>query len=262
MKSLIGINRKFMDITPRDLVDCVLNSKHIKGFEVFLNVESGFEVEYLYNLLYEVKKNNLILQVHSDIDVDYETQLDFLKQLEQCSNYLGEPIVVTFHSIYDEDMKESLRKTAEYLGNLINNIDNTKLMLCLENLNSTKDKIRLGKNEIREILLNNENLYFSYSIGHAIVNYESVIDFDNYMFKEIRNVLLHTCDKTGEDHKPIYKDDLHWNEVIKALTFLTYNNYQFNVVYDYDLYSCKGTSLEEKLEDFIASVDLVSERYS
>ena len=159
MKSLISINRKFMDLNIRDLVDSVLRSKYIKGFELFLNAESGFEIEYLYNLLYEVKRNNLILQVHSDINVDYETQLDFLKQLEQCSNYLGEQLVVVFHSIYDEDINESLRKTAEYLGNLINNVDNSKLAICLENLNSTKDKIRLGKNEIREILSRDKNSF-------------------------------------------------------------------------------------------------------
>ena len=262
MKSLISINRKFMDITPRELVDHILHSKYIKGFEIFLNAESGFELEYLYNLLYEVKKNNLILQVHSDINVDYETQLDFLKQLEQCSTYLGEQLVVVFHSIYDEDITESLRKTSEYLGNLVNNIDNSKLVLCLENLNSTKDKIRLGKNEIRELLLNNENLYFSYDIGHAIVSYESLIDFDNYMFKEVRNVHIHTCDRAGDDHKPIYKDDLHWNDIIKGLTYLIYNNYQYNVVYEYDLYSCRGSTLEEKLEDYIESADMVSERYN
>ena len=80
------------------------------------------------------KRNNLILQVHGNVLLDFDKQLKYIKKLENYSDILGYQIVLTLHTIYDENINVSLTKTLEYISNLINSIDNNKVIICLENL--------------------------------------------------------------------------------------------------------------------------------
>ena len=260
MKSLISINSKFMSITPKDLVELILESKYTKGVEANINVNDKTALKYLEDLVFELKKNNLILQIHGDIELEYDKQIEYLKILEKYSDYLDMPIVLTFHTIYDEDSNKALKKTIEYISKLISNIDNNKIIICLENLNDIRGFIRLGREEIRTTILNDEMLYFTYDIGHEISDYGNITDLDQYMIEDIRNVHIHSIDK-GIDHMPIYKNDIHWNEIIKGLIFLNINNYKYNIVYEYALEYCSGNTIEEKINDYLKSIDYVSERY-
>lgn len=61
---------------------------------------------------------------------------------------------------------------------------------------------------------------------------------------------------------PIYKNDKHWNEIIKGLTFLIINDYKYNIVYEYGLEYCNGETIEEKIIDYLKSIDIVSEKYN
>ena len=64
----------------------------------------------------------------------------------------------------------------------------------------------------------------------------------------------------GFDHKPIYKNDKYWNELIKGLIFLKINNYEHGIVFEYDLYACYGNDLKEKIVSYAKSIDYVAER--
>ena len=185
-----------------------------------------------------------------------------MKKLESYSDYLGFPIVVTFHTIYDEDNNMSLKKTIDYISNIISSINNEKIIISLENLNDIKGFIRLGKDEIRRAVLNDEKLYFTYDIGHEIANYNLDINLDEYMINDIRNVHIHSYDDKGLDHMPIYKNDNHINEIIKSILFLVANNYKYNIVYEYGLEYCKGNTVEEKIKDYLNSIDFISEKYN
>ena len=262
MKSLISINYKFMSISPKDINEMINNSKYTKGVEANIDYNKKGEVEYLDNLVFELKRNNLILQIHGDVSLDYDKQIEYLKKLEGYSDYLGYPIVVTLHTIYDEDMHASLKKTLEYISNLIKNIDSTKVIICLENLNDARGFIRLDKHDIRETVLNDEKLYFTYDIGHEIADYGKITDLDVYMIDEIRNVHIHSNDNRGNDHMPIYKKDVHWNEIMKGIEFLIINKYKYNIVYEYALENCNGETIEEKITDYLNSIDMISEKYN
>lgn len=262
MNSLISINSKFMSVSPNELVKMILDSKHTKGFEVFFDCDSDIEMKYLDDLMYEIGKNNLILQVHCNSEVSLDKQLDYLKKIESYSDYLGCKLVVTFHSIYDEDKEESSKKTVEYLSSIINGVDNDKLIICLENLNNSIRTDRLEKEYITPIVLNDERLYFTYDIGHEIVEYGNITNINEYMIDEIRNVHLHTSDGKGISHLPIYKNDINWNNVIKGLVFLINNKYEYSIVYEYDLFFCKGETIKEKIIDYLTSIDFVSEHYN
>ena len=261
MKSLMSVNSKFMLLNPSELVKLILNSKYTKGIEMYINIDSEFHQKYLDDLVFEIKKYNLILQIHGDVEIDFDKQLEYMKKLEKYSDYLGYPIVVTLHTIYDENKEKSLIKTREYIGNLINNINNNKLIIALENLNDARGYTRLGKEEIETTILNNDNLFFTYDIGHEIANYGKITNVNDYLIEEIRNVHIHSNNNQGNDHWPIYKDDSHWNEIIKGLIYLINNKYQYNIVYEYALEYCRGETTKEKIIDYLTSIDFVSERY-
>ena len=261
MNSLISINHKFMDVTPKRLVELIKNSKSVKGVEVSVKIDSPYELKYLDDLVFELKKNKLILQIHGDIENDMSKQLEYMKKLEGYSDYLDMPIVVTFHTIYNDNKEVSLEKTIDYISNLINKVDNDKLIICLENLNDIRGYARVGKDEIRDIILNDEKLYFTYDIGHELYDNGNITSLDEYVKDDIRNIHIHSNDNKGNDHIPIYKNDIHWNEIMKALEYLINIKYKYNIVYEYDLYCCKGDKLEDQIIDYLNSIDLISEKY-
>ena len=261
MKSIISINKKFMSISPKELCEIIVSHKSTKGIEISVDYNSLEELKYLNDLVYEIKKHDLILQVHGEINVEKDIQLSFIKKLESYSDYLGYPIVFTLHTIFDNDPDISLKKTAEYISSIINEIDNNKIIVCLENLNDIRGAKRLDKDNIKSIVLNDEKLFFTYDIGHDISNFGEVTNIDGYMFEDIRNVHLHTISNSLNDHMPIYKNDPNWTKIIKALEFLIINKYKYNIVYEYGLELCRGNNIYEKLDDYLNSIDFVSEKY-
>ena len=262
MKSIISINKKFMDINPKKLCEIIVNHKYTKGVEIYIENNNEDELKYLSDLVYELKRNDLILQVHGEVLLDLDIQLEFIKKLENYSDYLGYPIVFTLHTIYDQNPDVSVDKTIEYIQNIINNIDTNKIIVCLENLNDIRGYKRLNKENIKPIILNDEKLYFTYDIGHDISNYGDITNIDGYMFEDIRNIHLHSFNPSLNDHMPIYKNDPNWNLIIKALEFLIINKYEYNIVYEYGLEHCYGNDIYEKLDDYLNSIDLVSEKYN
>ena len=261
MNSLISVNNKFMGLNPKELVKLITSSKYTKGLEIYIEYNSDFEKEYLDKLVFEIKRNNLILQVHANVCMDIDKQLEYMKLLEQYSTILEYPIVVTFHTIFDDDKDLSISKTIDYLSRITNNVNNDKLIICLENLNNIRGYIRLGKDEIKNTILNDEKLFFTYDIGHELFDCGNLINLDNFYIDDIRNIHIHTFNK-GKDHIPIYKNDIHWNELMKVLTFLVHNNYKYNIVYEYALDYCFGETIEEKIKDYLNSIDYVSEKYN
>ena len=261
MKSIISINNKFMEISPKKLVELIKGSKYTKGVEIYVNIDSDFELKYLDDLVFELKNNDLILQIHGNIELEMNSQINYLKKIESYSDYLGYPITLTLHTIYDEDQKVSLEKTTNYMCELFEYIDSSKFIFCIENLNDIKDLDRLNKSDIEPLVLNDERIYFTYDMGHEIADYGSITDLDIYMIDEIRNVHIHTNDGINNDHIPIYRNDKNWDKIIKSLTFLIVNHYKYNIVYEYGLDFCSGNTVEEKIKDYLFSIDLVSEKY-
>ena len=262
MKSLISINRKFMDINLKDFIELINNSKYTKGVELYIDIHNDDEIKYLNDLIYELKKYNLILQIHGNSELDIKEQIKFLKLLENISDYLEQKIVVTLHSIYNENKELSLILTKEYISKVANSVDNEKVVICLENLNDVPGYDKLEKEYIRDYLVKNKEVYFTYDIGHEIADYGNITNLDNDFIKDIRNIHIHTNDGKGNDHQPIYLNDSNWNKVVKGIVFLINNNYQYNIVYEYDLYACHGETKVDKVKDYLSSIDLVSEHYN
>ena len=192
MKSLISVNSKFMKLSPNELTNIIIKSKYTKGIEIYIDYNNKEEKDYLQHLIYEIKRKDLVLQIHGEITLDLNTQIEYLKQLEKYADYLGYPIIITFHTIYNEDYDVSINNTIEYLNNVFKEIDSNKVIISLENLNSLRNLNRLNKEMIRPMILNDEKLFFTYDIGHEIIDYDEITNLDNFMIEDIRNVHLHT----------------------------------------------------------------------
>lgn len=266
MKSIISINKKFMSYTPYELVKFVkINSKHIDGFEIYIDYKNKQELQYLQELSNICKKEKLYFQVHSDSSLTVEEQIEFIKVLENISDFLGYKINMVIHSVQALTSEESYRLTVDYITKISNTIDHSKIIISLENLNDIKDDDRLNIKDILPIIFNNENLFLTYDIGHDIVDYNNVTSLKQELIQYISNVHIHSTSyeiySGGFDHKPIFKDDKNWNTIIKAILYLKHNGYDNSVVFEYDLLVCPGNTIEEKLISYCKSIDYVSERF-
>lgn len=267
MSSLISVSGKYMEIKPNELVNLINKSEYTKGLEIYIDMSDdnpyglsvNEELDYLDKLVFELKKNNLIMQIHGEIELDMDKQLNYLKKLENYSDYLGYPIVVTMHTKLEEDQDKALNDTKNYIEELLTHIDSNKIIICVENLNDMYGIDRLEKELIEPLVLNNEKVFFTYDIGHVIIDFDDFTNLDKYMIDKIKNVHLHSFDLAIRDHMPIYKNDKYWNTIIKAVTYLKTIHYKYNVVFEYDLYRCYGDTIKEKIEDYLKSIDLVSE---
>ena len=261
MISLISVNKKFMDVSPKELVEMISSSEHVKGIEFCVSDFNQLEEKYLDDIVFELKKHNLILQVHGSSLYSLEKQYDFLKKMEYYANYLEQQIVLTMHPLYDEDKNISQVKTSLYFDEVIKHANNEKVVICIENLNDIPNYDRLEKESIKPIVLNNEKLFFTYDIGHEIMDYGNITNLDSYVISKIKNVHLHSHDVIGNDHLPIYENDKYFSEILKAILFLINNKYCNAIVFEYNIFACRGNTIKEKVQDFLDSVDFVALHY-
>lgn len=267
MKSIISINRKFMVYTPYELINLIKqNSNYVDGFEISINYHNEEEIDYLKELANYCKINNMHFQVHGNSSLPIEEQINYLKLLESISDYLEYKINVVLHSIKAISNEESINLTREYLTEIVNNIDNSKVIISLENLNDINEEDRLNLKDIMPIVANDERIFLTYDIGHEISDFNEEVGFDSSLIPLLSNVHIHTLSHNlyhgGFDHNPIFKNDINWNILLKAILFLKNNNYDKSIVFEYDLNICPGDTIEEKIISYCKSIDFVSERFN
>lgn len=264
MKCLMSINHKFMEYSPRELINIIKsNSNYVDGFEIFIDIFDENQVKYLKNISFECKKNNLHLQVHGNSNLDIETQKIYFDMINELSDYLEYKINIVIHPLTDHTKEDSINKTTKYVNDLIEIANLNKVIISLENLNDIDTEDRLSKSEVIPIVANNDNLYFTYDIGHELADYGNLININSSLIPLMSNVHIHTMNfnySFGFDHKPIYKDDQYWNKIIKGLIFLKSNNYDKSIVFEYDLYACYGDNLTEKIISYAQSIDYIAQR--
>ena len=264
MISVISINRKFLPLPAKELINKIVQSRFTKGLEISCDPNEEAMINYMDELVEGCKENNLLFQVHGDSSLDMDTQKKFLDLLTRYSDYLGYPINVVMHTLTRETKEESLHDSQEYFGELLEYIDTNKIRLSIENLNDAFNLMRLDKDEMLPIIYNDNRLYMTYDIGHEIADYGQITNIDEEEVKRISNVHIHSIDPTwddGWDHKPIDDESDDFGPVLKGILFLKHIKYDGPVVFEYDAYLCKGDNMSEKTDDYIASIDDTSEHF-
>lgn len=265
MIGIISINKKFMEFKPNELIDIIKeNSKYVCGLEIFINHKDKNQIDYMFELAYLCKKNNLQFQVHGDSNLTIEEQKMFLNNIEKISDIVEYPINVVIHPKSMSVKNESVIETIKYTDELISIINLNKIKISLENLNDFDENDRLNKEDISSIVLNNEKLFMTYDIGHELIENGKIIDLNKLLISRLSNIHIHTYNKVysgGYDHKPIYKNDEHWNLIIKSIEFLKVIKYEGPIVFEYDLYMCNGSTTKDKIISYCNSIDYVCERF-
>jgi sugar phosphate isomerase/epimerase len=262
MISVISLNEKFKSITPNAMIKKLVESKYTKGVEICASPNDEEMLAYMDELVKECKENNILFQVHGDSSLDLETQLKYLERIAEYSDYLGYTINVVLHSVLRDDNETSLHDSQEYFDEILKIIDRKKIRISVENLNDAVGYIRLNKDEMKPILYNDARLYMTYDIGHEIADFGNITDIDPEFIKRLSNVHLHEISdryKIQSEHLPIYDTSKDFEQVLKGILFLKKIKYEGPVVFEYDLYACKGETIEEKVDEYIHSIDSTSE---
>ena len=264
MISVISINKKFQTMEPKRLIEKLVNSKHTKGLEITVDPDDDFMMNYMEQLVNLCKENNIRFQVHGNSELDLDKQKEFYDLLSRYSDFLGYPINVVMHSLTRDTTEEEVSATQEYFSELLKVIDINKTVISVENLNDADGLIRLDKTEMIPILYNDERLCMTYDIGHELADYGNITDLNPLFINRITNIHLHARTKfyeDGYDHKPIDVNADTFQDVLKGILYLKHLSYDGPVTYEYDVYLCDGESLEEKVDNYIKSIDEATEHF-
>lgn len=166
-------------------------------------------------------------------------------------------IDIVFHPLSCDTIDESIKETDIYFSKILNYVyeNNYKINISLENLNSMIDCVRLSKDYLTSVLYNNMDLYFTYDIGHEIMEYGKLIDLDNVFIERLRNVHFHTFNNAF-DHLAVDYHEYNKDGWVKALLYLKSLDFNGNLVLEYDFYTL-GNSYDERFNNYLNCAKLI-----
>lgn len=232
----------------------------VKGFEILFNYNNKEEVDYVTKFVYLCSKSGYKIQFHSDTNDDTATQIEYLNFINTFKEYYeGKRFIVVYHSCRGQDLDEVVSKTSVFISDLLNHIylNRLNIIISLENLDDKKDFVRLDKQEIKEILYNNEDLNFTYDVCHEFVEYGSITNVDYVLEKKINNIHLHTYDNYSM-HVPITPSDPNKLRWVKAMTYLRLIDYRGAVCLEYDYNLLEGKTFSEKIHNYVVSAEYIN----
>ena len=229
VKKIISANYKFMCLSPEELLDLIV--EYADGLELAVDHRKPYELNYLERL-----------------------QRHFLDLLSGYADKIGQ-ILVTLHPIYDPDIEESQRLTEEYFRQAVDHVRGTNVKILIENLNDDMEtnQRRLKLGEIAHIQEGIPGLDYTYDLGHVIADGASALeDFaDGIRLKDaIVNAHIHTT-VDGIDHQPFYDGD---KNIALTAQVLPYLNRLESVVFEYNLYKCRGETIKDRIIDYLQSM--------
>ena len=250
MNLVLYLDSKSFCLSPDYMVKAIKDT-HIKGFEVSIDIYNDDDKIYLETLARLCKENNLILQIHAHITDDIETQLDYYGNI---ANIYGKLNILN-HPISSDNIYLSQEKTNKMFSKILYYIKAKKynIEFSVENLSSRKGSVRLSKNMLLPILVNNEDLKFTYNIGNEFRDFNKINDVNPLFINRMNNVHIYSFDYKNI-HKPIVKEDLTSTTILKELMHLKNTLFDGTLVLDYD-FDLLGMTSTEKIENYISNAE-------
>ena len=250
MNIVLYLDSKSFCLSPDYMVKSIKDT-HIKGFEVSIDINSDEDKIYLETLARLCKENDLILQIHARMNDDVETQLDYFGNIAKIYGKLN----ILNHPISSDNIYLSQEKTNKMFAKILYYIKVKKydIEFGVENLASRKGSVRLSKNMLLPILVNNEDLKFTYNIGNEFRDFNKVNDVNPLFLNRMNNIHIYSFDYKNI-HKPIIKDELASTNILKELMNLKSTLFDGTLVLDYD-FDLLGMTASEKLENYIANAE-------
>ena len=250
MKLLLSINNKIFDQTPDTLIKRIEDVKEISGFEVYIDMTKDSEREYLRRLAHLCNERNLVLQIHACLinNDEIEDHINYYYEIETIYN---KPINVVNHPLESDNIYLAQEKTNIFFSKILNYIYEHKyrINLSIENINSMRHRMRLSKDYLIPILSNNQDSFFTYDVGHEIMEYGNLVDLSEIFIDRIINVHLHTF-TAEQEHLPIKKDSPNKLMWVKAINYLREIGYDGVITLEYDMNKI-GNNFDEKINGFI-----------
>ena len=122
--------------------------------------------------------------------------------------------------------------------------------LSIENLNDIKEVKRLKKEDITDILNQNQKLKFTYDIGHELVDKKEAKIEQNILIERINNIHIHTHIEQ-QDHYPLTKNKKDKEITTQIIEKIKRQNNNISVVMEYALDYIEGKTFEEKIKNYI-----------
>jgi len=259
MKILLGLNFDFFDESPDKLIKKIKETKNnISGFEIYMNVEKEEKKEYLIRLAKLCNEKKLLLQIHSIINntSDIKKHVDFYNEISKIYN---STINIVNHSVESNNIYMAQEETNTLFSEILNYIFINKynLKLSIENLNSVKNKVRLSKDYIMPILYNNQDLYFTYNIGHELMDYGQIVNLKPIFVERLSNVQFYNYDYNS-NHKIATTNDDNKLKWVKALNYLKQIGYKNTIVLEYSAFYL-GKNFDERITNYIKSAEFIYE---
>jgi hypothetical protein len=252
MKLIMSINYKFMKISPSELINKVKNTD-INGFEVCFNIKDVQEVNYVTKLAKIIATTDLILQFHGDSELSIEDIYNYLNLINEFSKTTNKKCNIVFHSIFKNNIIQSMQETIVLFNNILEYVDKNhyNLSISIENLNNINNEDRLNKDDLIPILKQYNQLYFTYDIGHELVEYHKILPIAKLHLERLNNIHIHSF-HDDDDHQILnaYNNKELW---LKAINYINEIKYSGTLVFEYNLY-CFNGDVENKIDLYIKSI--------
>lgn len=250
MKLVLYLDSKSFCLSPEYIVNEIKNT-HVDGFEVSIDFNNNDDKIYLESLAHLCKDNGLILQIHARMNDDIEEQLDYFGAIAESYGKLK----IQNHPISSDNIYLSQEKTNQMFAKILSYIKTNKynIEFSVENLASRKGSVRLSKDMLLPILVNNEDLKFTYNIGNECRDFNKINNVNPLFISRMNTIHIYAFDYKNI-HKPIIKDDLSSSNVLKELVRLKNSLFDGTLVLDYD-FDLLGMAAEEKFDNYIKNAE-------
>ena len=254
MRIYLSVNNKFIYYSPRDFIRIIKENdknKCIKGFEIFYNLNSISEMNFYKELIDISIENGYDIQFHGDSSLNIKDVKKYIDCVQDFSKIYSRKFNIVLHPICTNDIDNDIKESNIYFSEVLNYIyfNNYNINISIENLNTTKNMVRCSKEDVLKVVTNNEDLNFTYDIGHEISNYGSITDLDILLINRLCNVHIHTFN-IYEDHMQLLDSDEYKEKWIKGLLFLKSINYKGPIVLEFD-FNKLGNDYESRLKEYI-----------
>lgn len=203
------------------------------------------------------KKNRFLFRCHFPLEeISENDTVKYLNFINELSKELRYKINIVFHSKFSQDeiLDDMINETNLYINNILNYVKKYKLNLyiSLENLNYRNGVKRINISKIDNILKDNENLYFTYDIGHDLYDNKICTKLSSLQISKLNNVHIHSVEK-NEDHHIITKNSQNLDKLKEVLNDLESIKYSGPIVLEYSLEHINAKSAEEKIIEIVKS---------
>jgi sugar phosphate isomerase/epimerase len=248
MKVLMSISPKFYYLSANQIFE-IIKEKNCDGFEIAFSYNNEYHRKYLENFI-KLCGNKYIIQFHGE---NFNRLEDYYKYFDYLNSIIDSTTVV-FHSLKRMTLNKSLEDTANLFFSLLDYIkrNNYNITITAENLRN-----ELGKHFLESIMLNNNDLKFTYDIGHEISTYQP-IELSPLLIERLHNVHLHSFTKDG-DHAKLYRKDQNKELWTKGILYLKSIKYNRTIVLECDLHDMYGNTLIEKIDYYLDTCNYIKE---